>query len=60
MNLPRWPSGEVVVFVARPCYRAGFETLLEYCRVERNGTRDVATPLARRDHRKSKFSMYME
>jgi hypothetical protein len=28
-----------------------------YCRVERNRTGDVATPIARRDHRKSKFGL---
>ena len=30
---------------------------IDYCRVERNGTGDVTTPLARRDHRKSKIGL---
>ena len=35
-----------------------FYTLeFNYCRVERNRTGDVATPIARRDHRKSKFGL---
>ena len=29
----------------------------QYCRVEQNGTRDVATSIARPDHRKSKFGL---
>jgi hypothetical protein len=32
-------------------------TCSNYCRVERNGTADVATPIARWDHRKSKFGL---
>jgi hypothetical protein len=31
--------------------------LTTYCKVERNGTADVATPIARRDHRKSKIGL---
>ena len=28
-----------------------------YCKVERNGTREIAAPIARPDHRKSKFGL---
>ena len=34
-----------------------YSDLFCYCRVERNRTRDVAAPLARRHHRKSKFGL---
>jgi hypothetical protein len=32
-------------------------TMVQYCKLERNKTGHVAAPLARRDHRKSKFGL---
>ena len=34
-----------------------YGTRRKYCRLERDKTRDIASPLARRDHRKSKFGL---
>ena len=46
-----------VVLDAHSCVTRLVGSASTYCKVEKNGTWDVARPLARRDHRKSKFGL---